>query len=493
MMKRFSLRTAIAALLTASLLLSSCGIIVTYDMTTDEDVSAGTDTVPADTTVPDTDTPDIIDNTAAYTAVADAYLSGIPTKDFDSAPYLIAAPWTTVIAGDAGGTVLSAAKHERNRKVEEQWNVSIVSTSVDPDSFQTLVQAAVQADEYYADLLMIPQYMIGSFVADGSLMNLNSMPFLDLEQPYFDTSSVEAATVGNNIYAAAGAASFDETTLTGMYFNRDLFEALGIDAPYAAVYDGVWTWDRYFAITDSLSDINEANGTAYASFTAHSTAESLPATVFFSAGGRFVRSDGKSAPTIAYSADDAAIAQRVTTLFSDPNAHRDFETGVTRFYTGDALFMMDRLYIMTWMPNGSQNWGILPMPKADESQADYISLVDKEALFFASQKNNIDAERTAVILSALNAASYQLISDAYIDYAMYHLVRDNDSANMLDILIRTRTYDFTWSFGPSNSTLAGATYIGMRAVADGTRSFDALCKEIAAVNRQLSTKYPVNN
>lgn len=491
-MNIFFRRAALAAVLTASLLFSSCGII-THDMTDDENTTDTTETSPPETSpVPDSGSAEVIDNTAAYEAVSDAYLSGIPARDFEGAPYVIAAPWTDVITGGDDGTVLSAAKHERNRKVEEQWNVSIVPSIVDANSFQTLVQAAVQADEYYADLLMIPQYMIGSFVADGSIMNLNSMPFLDLEQPYFNASSVEAATIGHKIYAAAGAASFEESTLTGMYFNRGLFETLGIDSPYAAVYDGVWTWDRFFAITASLSDINEANGAAYASFATHAAAESLPATVFFSAGGRFVRSDGKASPTLAYSAEDASIAERVRALFADPNAHKDTETGVTKFYTGESLFLLDRLYIMTWMPNGTQNWGVLPMPKADETQADYISPVDKESLFFAAQKNTADAERTAIILSALNAASYDLISDAYIDYAMYHLIRDNDSANMLEILIRSRTYDFSWSFGQTNSTLAGATYIGMQSVAGGTITFASLCEGIDNTNRQLTTKYPVD-
>lgn len=489
MTKRFLLRTAPAAVLTAALLLSSCGVLHGTD--------AGEDTADADSVgtaaLPDTGEMNVIDNTAAYEAVSNAYLSGIPVKDYDGAPFVIAAPWTAVISGGDDGTVLSVARHERNRKVEEIWNVSIVSSAVDADSFQTLVQAAVQADEYYADLLMIPQYMLGSFVADGSLLNLNSLPFLDLEQPYFDADSVEAATVGGKIYAAAGAASFDEETLTGMYFNRDLFQTLGIEVPYTAVYDGTWTWDRFFTITSTLSDINEANNTAYTSFSYQYAAESLPSTVFFSAGGKFVRSDGKSSPTITYSAEDAAIAERVTALFSDPGAHRDTETGVTKFYTGESLFLLDRLYIMTWMPNGKQNWGVLPMPKADETQADYVSPVNKEALFFAVQKNNADAERTALILSALNAASYDLISDAYIDYAMYHLIRDNDSANMLEILLRTRTYDFAWSFGPSNSILAGATYIGMQSVADGTHTFASLCEGIEAVNRQLTAKYPTDN
>lgn len=481
-------RTAIAAVLTTALLFPSCGTAVQDVLPADTEAN-----LPAVSTAPEAEDFSVIDNKAYYGALSGAYLSGIPSKDFEGAPYVIAAPWTAVIAGDDSGTVLSAAKHERNRKVEEKWNVNIVPSAVDAQSFQTLVQSAVQADEYYADLLMIPQYMIGAFVADGSLLNLNSLPFLDLEQPYFDTASVEAATVGGKIYAAAGAASFDESTLTGMYFNRDLFTALGLEHPYDAVYDGTWTWDRFFTLSQSLADINEASGTDYSSFSYQHTEESLPATVFFSAGGRFVRSDGKNPPSLAYSAADTAAAELVTALFSDPCAHRDLETGVTRFYTGASLFMMDRLYIMTWMPNGSQNWGVLPMPKADEAQADYISPVDKEALFFAVQKNNTDAERTAIILSALNAASYEVISDAYIDYAMYHLLRDSDSANMLDILIRTRTYDFAWSFGPSNPTLAGAAYAGIQGIAYGSHTFAELCKEIDAANRQLASKYPTGN
>jgi hypothetical protein len=45
---------------------------------------------------------------------------------------------------------------------------------------------AVESGTYYTDLMMIPLYMTGQFRIDGVLANLRSLPFLDLNAPYFN-------------------------------------------------------------------------------------------------------------------------------------------------------------------------------------------------------------------------------------------------------------------------------------------------------------------
>ena len=100
------------------------------------------------------------------------------------------------------------------------------------------------------------------------------------------------------------------------------------------------------------------------------------------------------------------------------------------------------------------------MPKMDETQESYISLTDESVLFFAAQKNTIDSDRTAIVLTALNAASYGVISEAYVEYNMNHILRDNDfRQHARDTLLRT--YDFAFAFGEAYG-LAPATYVGMR-------------------------------
>ena len=72
--------------------------------------------------------------------------------------------------------------------------------------------------------------------------------------------------------------------------------------------------------------------------------------------------------------------------------------------------------------------------------------------------------------------------------SMNDLLRDNDSANMLEIIARSRTYDFALAFGPANTNLTSATFGGMSDLSDGT-GFSSICKRISAADKELAGKY----
>ena len=478
-MKHSFALVACVFLLTLSLTLSGCTL---FSGNPQEEPQKNTE----NTSDEDTAVKSPIDNALLYETISDAYLESIPREDYNGASFLITAPRTDVLFPDDTALVYSAKKHERNQRVENHFEISLTDAIIDENTFPALVRASMQAEEYYSDLLMIPQYQIGAFAANGSLLNLNSLPFLDLSKPYFNADSTEAATVNKAIYAVAGAASFEPATLTAVYFNRDLFTENDFPLPYEKVKDGTWTWDALLALGTAVSDINANSGKSLVSYCTEYAADTLASAIFFSAGGKFVRQNG-DAPYIAYSETDRPAASFIEAVFSDKNVLKG-TSAVSRFYAGESLFLMDRLYLMDWMINGRVNWGIVPLPKESESQKDYVSLSDECALFFATPRNNIHAARTAHILSALNAAHYGVINDAYITHTLYHTVRDNDTANMLGIIMHSRTYDFAFSFGRTDETLAKVSYLGMNELA-GNRSFDEILKRITETDTHLKKTY----
>ena len=94
-----------------------------------------------------------------------------------------------------------------------------------------------------------------------------------------------------------------------------------------------------------------------------------------------------------------------------------------------------------------------------------------------------------MVLSALNAASCGVLSEAYVQYAMNELLRDNDSANMLSIISASRSYDFALAFEHSINSLSDATTKGLADLAGGL-SVSALLSRAAAANRQLTSRFP---
>ncbi len=480
------IRRLLPLLLCAALLLSGCGIIVFSDPTGEDPADTGE---PHDTSAPvtaaPTDLPDKVTN--RYAEYARAYLAQIAKTgaDFGGATVFLAAPRDTCLLPGSEASVYGDALAARNEAVETALNVRLSVSVVDETSYADLVLQSVRADSYYSDLLVLPQKQIGAFAANGILLNLRSLPFLDLSQPYFDADSLAAATAGKASYAVAGAASFEEATLCAVFFNRGMMEEAGLELPYAQVYGGTWTWDSFFAYTTSsvTAGVNGPNSFAY-----QYAADMLPSAVFFSVGGRFTDSYAGTAPTVSYSEEEENLAAVVRRLFTDPFRHTDAESGVSAFHTGGSLFLLDRLYLMSWMPNSAVRWGILPFPKATEEQSSYRSLASGDALFFGTQINTLDTEKVSVLLRAINAASYGVITEAYVEYAMNDLLRDNDSANMLEIISFSRTYDFAFSFGSTVSEIANATYTGFSNFAAGA-SFGSIRTWADAANRRLAQRF----
>ncbi len=474
--------SAAALLLAASLLFSGCGTTVDTASQTDDftDQETGTQLPTESITV--------IDCSEQYKKAAASYLAALPEADFENESFLIAAPRTDVLRPEESSTVYSAAKYERNQQIEERYNIHLIASAVPEADYAETVRLSVQADEYFADLLMLPQYSIGAFVANNLLLNINSMPLFYKDMPFFDKTSAEAASIGNQTYAIAGPASFEESLQTVMFFNRDLFTENALPLPYDDVYAGTWTWDRFFEICASVSAINATAETPYASYAMQYTTDTLPASVCYACDEKMIRKES-SLPTLAFGETTERVLSVLRALYGETNAHTDADSGINRFYTGQSLFLLDRLYVMTWMTNGKENWGILPLPKADAAQSGYVTLASPDTLFFGVQRNTSDVMRTSVILSALNAASYGVISDAYLNDALHTTLRDNDSANMLEILTNGRTYDFAYSFGWTDSTLAGATFAGLKRFALGEEF--PIQAQTDAVNGHLSAAYPV--
>ena len=145
-------------------------------------------------------------------------------------------------------------------------------------------------------------------------------------------------------------------------------------------------------------------------------------------------------------------------IYNDRHAILDSTAGaVNCFSVGESAFLIDYLYIMSWMPGAKADWGVVPLPKGAETD-EYRTLISNTELVFAVPKNHTNGEVPAIILSALNAASYGYIYDEYVDYHMEDILRDNDSINMVDLILDTASFDFALAFGNAYPTVAASTY-----------------------------------
>ena len=90
------------------------------------------------------------------------------------------------------------------------------------------------------------------------------------------------------------------------------------------------------------------------------------------------------------------------------------------------------------------DFGIIPTPKFDENQENYISS-NLGTSYFAIPNYVTDTDRAAIILEALNYESHRLVRPAYYDIVLKAKgTRDEDSEKMLDLVMDVSYIDFVF-------------------------------------------------
>ncbi|MCQ2423791.1 MAG: hypothetical protein MJ088_02715 [Clostridia bacterium] len=475
-----------AALLLSALLmlglLTGCGIIIIHRHGTPETTeTAGPGPVGPETTGDKPVTPHHLE-IKDYSPDAKAYLASLGTANYDGKGFIVA----TAGADGSDSTSLAAAVYSRNKAVEGAFGISLLFIDSDEATLAEKLREADASDLYYADLLDVPAAAVAPLAAEGLLGNLLALPFVHPDAGYFNPTSVDAFTVGETLWAIAGQATLDADLLPALYFNRQTFSDAGLEMPYTAVYDGTFTWDTLFAMTETL----RASG---AGVNVSVSAEDGADAVFTAAGGRFTTRSAENVPVLgvaAASLDETRISV-VRRLLDLPQYVGGGERDA--FFEDDQiLFLFDTLAAGTGRGTSATKWGLLPMPALTESDAvhPYRSLLPSSAHVYAAPKNNSGATLTGRVLSGLNAASYGVLLTAEAAGRSDRDFRDLDSEYMFVEIGFGAAYDFTSALAANDAVLPGLVRGLVRRSAAGEDLAELLGSDADAINKRLASFVP---
>ena len=463
-------RNLLALILAFAMILSmtSCGFIIINDISGEHESEQGeTDTIAGEMDPATEDKYTKYEDAVSKRDLAREYLSELPERYYDGAAFFITTPSTDYISPDDMGEAVSKLAHERNREVEDLLGITIVTTVRDTNTMLEELKQAEKSGMYYTDLLMVPIYMIGQYRAEDVLLNMRSIPFFDIDKPYFNKASSDMTSGGYSTYGVAGHASISPSSLSAVYMNKSILTEAGIDvsALYKSASDGTWTWDMLLAYSEAVSTLNGEKSASddgfagYYTITAQNTASRLPDLIFKSAGNDFVKTGSRKVPSIGFSLYTIEkTVETIKTVYNDEYAITSDTAGAIKpFSEGRSAFLIDYLDVMETLTSSTTDFGLLPLPKEEEKDS-YRTLVANTELVFAIPKGHTNTEFAGITLSALNAASYGYIYDEYVDYSMMNYLRDNESIGMLDMILDTADFDFALAFGNAYPEIANATY-----------------------------------
>lgn len=358
---------------------------------------------------------------------------------------------TDFIAEEENGATLNDLVFRRNMQVEEKYNITIEPEAMDFGSINALIQKNVSSGDNSYDLHMsnATAYTLAS---GGYLMALNAMPGLDITKPWWDQDAISGMSIGGNIYMITG-----DITPNGMLssecvlFNKNLFDARGIVYPYDSAFAGTWTLDEMYEICGNLTEDINGDGKYDSKTDLFSITCWFDAAhgFFYGAGGRMTEKDSEDIPSLSWDIERYTdIYNKIYDVVITSNGFYstvDHEYTFKVFEEGRAYFCeLSFQKVGTFLRNMNDDYGVLPLPKYDEAQTRYVSDMTGACSMTVVPITIEDPERTGNIIDALGAAAYDMISPSLYDViASVKNVRDEESAEMVQLIIRNRIFDMS--------------------------------------------------
>lgn len=365
---------------------------------------------------------------------------------------------------EASSDPLEDALYRRNDKLESTYGITI-NTLVETDYSELGGKVSKDVSSGNGEYDIVYQHMVNSatnLAVNGLLYDLIDVEYVDFDQVWWDQDAREGFTIGNHQFLAVG----DLLPHTMLYsaclaFNKDHFDNQSLEYPYDLAREGVWTLDELNALTkDQTKDVNgdgkvELENDFYGMTSWHLAG---PFNFFFGSGATFFVKDEDNYPV--YSVDQDKIQNIYDKVYEtfitndslyieDVNIHTK---AYTIFTEGRSLFVSCSLTQIANSEYGfkdmTDEYGVLPQPKYDTTQKDYMSFVNGAASVVVVPKS-LTEERLVFVgymLEALASSSYYMVTDTLYDkVAKSKNVRDAESAEMVDIIIRNRVFDFGYA------------------------------------------------
>jgi len=424
-------------------LLSACG-----------DAPAGSVTTTADTT-------------AETTRTETHWYDSLEARDFDGATFTVlswdqTASWTQSFlemgSGEENGDLLNDAICKRNRLVEEQFNLTLEITN-DSKAAGTM-KSSVLAGEHIADIGILALENLSSYSDQGMFYDLTQSSYLDFDQPWWDQNAKTDLAIKNRLTYMVG----DMTPMSGqgtwmMYFNKDMLTKYQLDSPYALVDGNKWTGDTMFSMAKKVAaDLN--GDTVIDEMDQYGLlVQNEDVQMFYQGfGERYTNFDNEGTPVLVLGGTTRAadVFEKIGSFFADTNttlcsnrfAGKYSEAHTVSIQTpcfqqGRALFYVSGVLRLFQMRELEMDFGVLPMPKYDEKQKSYSHTVKVNwgsGVCIPKTAENFDD--ISFVLEALAAASAETVKPAYYETTLgVKLMRDERSYDMLDIVMKSRSFD----------------------------------------------------
>ena len=351
-------------------------------------------------------------------------------------------------SGEENGDVVNDAVYYRNLNTEEKLNVKLEFIQTDQlwDTIGADIQKTVMAGDDIYDVVINDMYPLANLSIEGLFHNIKNNQYIQFDKIYWYDDYMNDLTIGNTkMFLLAGDFFIDVIrNAHALYFNKTMLTELGEDPDdlYQLVLDGKWTMDellRYsqLAYKDLNGDAQIDKEDQFGYITVGTWGSAIP--FMISADISFIERDKDGIPSIAMNNErSVTLLEKLNQFFWDSASNSTFAQDeiITRFAAGQSLFVgFQRLGSIDAFRAMEDDMGLLPYPKLDAEQSEYVTSTHDITEVGAIPITCTKTESVCAVLEQLCRETNEVVLPAYYETALkVKYVRDNVSAQMIDII-----------------------------------------------------------
>ena len=355
------------------------------------------------------------------------------------------------------GDVLGDALYERNTVVAEDYDIDFVyhyqgkTYTFVNEAAQTQVSSGL--DDY--DMYIGHKYSYTGLALNNYLVDMNKITTMDLTGAWWDQGCYNNLTVNGKTYVMTGDILPDSSMRISscMVFNKDMMAELSksVDDLNNTTRNGGWTLDVLMSYSKDVTfDLNGDGEMNYQNdrYCLTGWKMAAPYALYYGAGGMFV-SIVDGTPELTYTDEQVTgIYEKLYNLIVGESAYYVtqeslYDTMFDVFTEGRALFSTMTLRLISqYITEMEDAYGILPEPKYDTYQKEYLSFVNGSTSLVMIAKTESDTEFVGAIMEAMATYNYERVTpNMFQVVTKLQAAQDPVSAEMVDLIIRNRVFD----------------------------------------------------
>ena len=374
-----------------------------------------------------------------------------------------------LVAEETTGDPINDAVYSRNSRLTEKYNFTVSMENYTETEVIAMIRSAVSTGDDMYDMVSARVNDVPPVLLEGCFLDFEtSFKYINLDKPYWDQSVREALSFANRVYLMSSSLCLsDQDATSAVAFNKAYSADYNMPNYYEIVHNGQWTYDKLYESMTAFDGDTNGDGKMKPDddIFGFLGGDDVMMSFYFGGGGTFTEKDEDDLPVFNFANEknydiaDAVLDIMYDDAFMNHHAISNQDDGYYRslFVDGHGLFFWMRMDdVITMRGEDAIDFGVLPVPKFNEEQENYLSLISQHTSGLMSVLTcEQNTDYVGFCLEALSAASYYDLQKAYYDVTLTtKSARDDESQDMLDLIFAHRVLDIgeIANFGGFSST-----------------------------------------